>query len=310
MKIAMAGASGMIGTALREHLAASGHEVVALKRNHGASSPSGAASGQPAFVDVTADYLSTFDGVVNFAGENIAGGRWTEEQKKRIIESRVQTTEFLAKTLNETREKPTVFVNASAIGYYGNREGEAVTEQSGAGTGFLADTCKQWEAAADKATRSGLRVVKARIGVVISKKGGALSKMLLPFQMGGGGILGGGKQYMSWIDIDDITKAFEKLLTDQSLSGPVNLVAPNAVTNEQFTKAMGQVLHRPTILPAPAFALKLLLGDMAQEMLARRSACQADQARAGRTLNLIIHRLSNLWKKKPSNPSNNVPLTS
>ena len=267
MKIAMAGASGMIGTALRERLVKAGHEVVALKRNHGSSSPSGTASGQPAFVDVTPDYLSTFDGVVNFAGENIAGGRWTEEQKKRIIDSRVQTTEFLAKTLNETSGTPRVFVNASAIGYYGNREGEVVDEQSPAGSGFLADTCKQWEAAADKANRQGLRVVKARIGVVISKKGGALSKMLLPFQMGGGGILGSGKQYMSWIDIDDITRAFEKLLTDDSLSGPVNLVAPNAVTNEQFTKAMGQVLHRPTILPAPAFALKLILGDMAQEML-------------------------------------------
>jgi uncharacterized protein (TIGR01777 family) len=267
MKIAMAGASGMIGTALRERLGKAGHEVVALKRNHGSSSPSGTASGQPAFVDVTPDYLSTFDGVVNFAGENIAGGRWTEEQKKRIIESRVQTTEFLAKTLNETSGTPSVFVNASAIGYYGNREGEVVDEQSPAGSGFLADTCKQWESAADKANRQGLRVVKARIGVVISKKGGALSKMLLPFQMGGGGILGSGKQYMSWIDIDDITRAFEKLLTDDSLRGPVNLVAPNAVTNEQFTKAMGQVLHRPTILPAPAFALKLILGDMAQEML-------------------------------------------
>jgi len=263
MKVAIAGASGMLGSALRKYLVGKGHEVTALKRN------SSAKGVEDTFVGVTTQYLSEFDAVINLAGENIAGGRWTDAQKKLIHDSRTNTTTFLAKTIKacESKSKPSVFINASAVGYYGNRGNQVVNEESAAGQGFLPEVCKDWEAAAMQAERPGLRLVLARIGVVISKDGGALNKMLLPFQMGGGGILGDGKQYMSWISIDDIVPAFEHLLTNETLSGPVNLVSPNAVTNAQFTSVLGQVLHRPTILPAPAFALKIILGDMAQEML-------------------------------------------
>jgi len=261
MKVAIAGASGMLGSALRKYLVGKGHEVTALKRNPSAK------GADDAFAGVTTQYLSEFDAVINLAGENIAGGRWTDEQKKLIHDSRTNTTTFLAKTIKASDSRPTVFINASAVGYYGNRGDQVVNEESAAGQGFLPEVCKDWEAAAMQAERPGLRLVLARIGVVISKDGGALNKMLLPFKMGGGGILGDGKQYMSWISIDDIVPAFEHLLTNDTLSGPVNLVSPNAVTNAQFTSVLGQVLHRPTILPAPAFALKIILGDMAQEML-------------------------------------------
>jgi hypothetical protein len=270
MKIAIAGASGMVGTALRSYLTKKGHSVTALKRN-----PGGGADN--AFIDVTPDYLSTYDGVINLAGENIAAGRWTDAQKKLIRESRTNTTGFLAKTLAKTSGTPTVFINASAVGYYGNRNDEVLTEASAPGTGFLPEVCQDWEKATEAAKRSGLRVVLARLGVVIGKEGGALSKMLLPFQLGAGGILGTGRQYMNWVSIHDIARAFEFLLTDNTIEGPVNLVAPNAVTNAQFTKVLGDVLHRPTILPAPAFALKLILGDMAQEMLLE--GCRATPAK-------------------------------
>ncbi|MBU6455732.1 MAG: TIGR01777 family oxidoreductase [Cyanobacteria bacterium REEB67] len=260
MKVAIAGASGMVGTALSQYLTSKGHEVTPLRRNRGGGADN-------AFADVTPEYLSKFDAVINLAGENIAEKRWTAEQKKAIEESRTITTGFLARTLAKTSIKPTVFINASAIGFYGNRDAEILTEDSAAGNGFLPIVCKAWEKATEPAKRDGLRVVRARIGVVISKQGGALSKMLLPFQMGGGGILGSGKQYMSWISIHDIVRAFEFLLTSDNIAGPVNLVAPNPVTNEEFTKVLGGVLHRPTILPAPGFALKIILGDMAQEML-------------------------------------------
>ena len=259
MKVAIAGASGMIGSALSDYLRSKGHTVVALKRN---SQP-----GAQVFLGVDSDYLSEFDAVINFAGENIAGKRWTSEQKKLILSSRTTTTDYLAECLKKTQGKPKVFINASAIGIYGNRGDEQLDENSSAGKGFLADTCTAWEASAKKASREGLRTVRLRIGVVLGKSGGALAKMLLPFQMGAGGILGSGKQYMSWISIHDAVRAIEFILENDQLEGAVNMTAPNPVTNAQFTQAMGKVLHRPAVLPAPSFALKLILGDMAQEML-------------------------------------------
>lgn len=257
MKIAIAGASGMVGKALTRSLTAKGHSVTALKRGNGA--------GQ-IFVDVTPESLQNYDAVINLAGENIAGKRWTDEQKKLIVDSRVSTTSFLANALAKTSGSPKVFINASAIGIYGNRGSEKITEESSPGTGFLASTCKQWEEAAKPAKRDGLRVVIARLGVVLSKEGGALNKMLLPFQLGAGGILGSGRQYMSWIDMDDLVKAFEFLL-ENNVEGEVNMTSPNPATNAEFTNTMGKVLSRPAILPAPAFALNLILGEMAQEML-------------------------------------------
>lgn len=261
MKVAIAGASGMVGKALTEHLRSKGHSVTPIKRN-----PNAEQNGNNIFELVSPEYLDEFDAVINLAGENIAAKRWSESQKRLIIDSRVKTTSSLARALAASK-LPKVFINASAVGIYGNRGAEALTESSQAGNGFLADTCKKWEEAASLAERPGLRTVKIRIGVVISKSGGALSKMLLPFQLGGGGILGSGQQYMSWISIHDIVRAIAFILEDQSVEGPVNLTAPTPVTNSEFTKIMGKVLHRPTILPAPGFGLKLILGDMAQEML-------------------------------------------
>lgn len=261
MKVAIAGASGMVGKALTEHLRSKGHSVTPIKRN-----PNAEQNGNNIFELVSPEYLDEFDAVINLAGENIAAKRWSESQKRLIIDSRVKTTSSLARALAASK-LPKVFINASAVGIYGNRGAEALTESSQAGNGFLADTCKKWEEAASLAERPGLRTVKIRIGVVISKSGGALSKMLLPFQLGGGGILGSGQQYMSWISIHDIIRAIAFILEDQSVEGPVNLTAPTPVTNSEFTKIMGKVLHRPTILPAPGFGLKLILGDMAQEML-------------------------------------------
>lgn len=259
MKIAIAGASGMIGSALYDYLSQKGHTMVAIKRNAG--------DGSHPFIGIDPDYLSEFDAVINFAGENIAGKRWTEDQKKAILDSRVKTTTFLAEQLKKTQSKPKVFINASAIGYYGNRQSESLDENSSNGSGFLPEVCRKWEECADLAARPGLRVVKTRLGVVLGKNGGALGKMLLPFQMGAGGILGSGKQYMSWVDIHDVVRAFEYILENESIEGVVNLTAPQPVTNAEFTSAMGKALHRPTVLPAPAIALKIVLGDMAQEML-------------------------------------------
>jgi len=258
MKIAIAGASGMVGKALTSHLTSKGHQVTALKRVEGGGA-------ENAFV-LTPQILQGFDALINLAGENIAGKRWTDEQKKLIVESRVNTTSFLAKMLADTIGNPKVMINASAVGIYGNRGDEQITEASSEGSGFLASTCKQWEDATLPAKRAGLRVVKARLGVVLSKEGGALNKMLLPFQMGAGGVLGSGHQYMSWIDINDVVRAFAFLL-ENNIEGAVNLTAPQPATNADFTKTMAKVLHRPAILPAPAFGLKLILGDMAQEML-------------------------------------------
>ncbi len=260
MKIAIAGASGMVGTALAAHLTKVGHTVTAIQRN-----PEGGVDN--AFIDVTPAYLEGFDCVINLAGENIAAKRWTGEQKKEIRDSRTNTTSFLAGKLAQTKGNPTVYINASAIGYYGDRGDDLMTESSKPGSGFLPSVCKEWEKVSEDANRAGLRVVQARLGVVISKEGGALKKMLLPFQMGAGGILGTGKQYMSWISLQDVVRAFQFLLTNSLVSGPVNLVSPNPVTNAEFTKVLGKALHRPTILPPPVLALKVILGSMAQEML-------------------------------------------
>jgi len=257
MKIAIAGASGMVGKALTKSLTGKGHAVTALKRGGNADQ---------VFLNVTPEYLEGFDAVINLAGENIAAKRWSDEQKKLIVDSRVSTTSFLASVLSKTKGSPKVFINASAIGIYGNRGSEAITEESSPGAGFLASTCKKWEEAAKPAKRDGLRVVIARLGVVLSKEGGALNKMLLPFQLGAGGVLGSGRQYMSWIEINDLVKAFEFLLVND-VEGIVNMTSPNPATNAEFTSAMAKVLSRPAILPAPAFGLKLILGEMAQEML-------------------------------------------
>jgi hypothetical protein len=211
--------------------------------------------------------LEGFDGVVHLAGENLAEGRWTDEKKRRIRESRTKGTQLLSETLAKLTEKPAVLVSASAVGFYGNRGDEVLNEQSAAGEDFLADVCREWELATLPAAQSGVRVVQLRFGVILSGEGGALKKMLLPFRLGVGGKLGNGKQYLSWIAIDDAVGAIEHALFNDAVRGAVNAVAPEPVTNYEFTKTLGSVLSRPTIFPVPAFAARLAFGEMADATL-------------------------------------------
>jgi hypothetical protein len=204
---------------------------------------------------------------VHLAGENIAAGRWTVEKKARIRDSRVKGTKTLCEALAQLSQPPKVLVSASAIGYYGDRGAELLWENSALGTGFLAEVCQAWEEATRPAMEKGIRVVLLRIGVVLSPAGGALAKMLLPFKLGLGGIIGSGKQYMSWIALDDVVGTIDHVLITDTLQGPVNAVAPHPVTNSEFTKTLRRVLRRPTLFPMPAFAARLAFGEMADELL-------------------------------------------
>ncbi|MCY2968095.1 MAG: TIGR01777 family oxidoreductase, partial [Planctomycetota bacterium] len=211
--------------------------------------------------------LNDLDAVVHLAGENIAGGRWNAQRKARIRDSRGQGTLLLAEALAQLPKPPKVFISASAIGYYGDRGDEVLTEKSQPGTGFLADVCREWEAGAEPLRKKGVRVVNLRFGVVLSKDGGAIKQMLTPFKFGVGGILGNGKQYMSCLSLDDVVGIVQFALTHESLSGPVNAVCPTPLTNYEFTKTLGRALGRPTILPLPAFAARIALGEMADPLL-------------------------------------------
>jgi uncharacterized protein (TIGR01777 family) len=205
--------------------------------------------------------------VVHLAGENIAGRRWTEAFKREIRDSRINGTRLIADAIAHAVDKPRTLLCASAIGYYGDRGDELLTESSSPGRDFLADTCRNWEAACHAARDAGVRVVNARTGVVLSPKGGALANMLTPFKLGLGGKVGDGRQYMSWITLDDVIAALRFLVTETSISGPVNLTAPNPVTNAEFTTTLGRVLSRPTVFPMPAFAARLAFGEMADALL-------------------------------------------
>ncbi|MDH3255040.1 MAG: TIGR01777 family oxidoreductase, partial [Acidobacteriota bacterium] len=207
------------------------------------------------------------DAVVHLAGENIAGGRWTPARKERIAASRVDGTRNLIRSLGRLEEPPPILVCASAIGYYGSRGAEHLDEQSASGDGFLAATCREWEEAAGEAASLGMRVVTLRFGVVLSPAGGALAKMLPPFRAGAGGRIGDGRQFMSWVSIDDTLGAIYQALFDERLSGPVNVVSPRPATNHEFTRALGRALGRPTLLPLPKPALRAMFGEMADEML-------------------------------------------
>ncbi len=259
MKITITGASGLIGSQLMTFLRGQGHTVTAWKwRMNSEDINKIIAHAEQENVEGGA--------VVHLAGENIAD-RWTADKMLRIRESRVIGTKLLSQALAKLARRPKVLVCASAVGYYGNRGNEMLDERSSKGSGFLADLCQQWEAATAPAREAGIRVVNLRIGMVLSNKGGALSKMLLPFQLGAGGEIGDGRQYMSWIDIDDLVAAIDYTITNESLQGPVNAVAPYPVTNREFTATLGKVLHRPAVIPVPAFALRLLFGQMADEVL-------------------------------------------
>lgn len=264
MKILVTGARGLVGSFLVPYLQNQGHKVTRLVRN---SAQSGDISWDPESKKIDKLKLEGFDGVIHLAGDNIASGRWTEAKKAEIKRSRVEGTRFLCETLASLERPPSVLISASAIGYYGDRCNEILTESSTPGDNFLADVCQEWELATSPAESKGIRVAKLRIGVVLSPKGGALNKMLPPFKMGAGGRIGSGKQYISWIALEDLAGIADFVLRTNAIKGPVNAVAPNAVTNDQFTAALGAALKRPTIFPVPGFAAHLLLGEMADELL-------------------------------------------
>ena len=264
MKILVTGATGLVGSAVVPFLAGGGHEVVRLGR----SAPgAGDIRWDPDAGVLEARALEGFDGVVHLAGENIASGRWNAAKKRRIKESRVRGTRLLAETLGGLERPPRVLVSASAVGFYGDRGDEELTESSPAGSGFLSEVCREWEAATEATEGKSIRVVHARLGVVLSRDGGALAKMLTPFKLGAGGIVGNGGQYMSWITLDDTAAALAHLLTTETASGPVNLVAPAPVTNHEFTKTLGRVLRRPTVFPLPGFVARVVFGEMADALL-------------------------------------------
>ena len=264
MKILVTGASGLVGSALVPFLADGGHEVVRLGR----SAPgAGDILWDPNAGVLEASALEGFDGVIHLAGENIASGRWNAARKRRIKESRVQGTLLLAQTLAGLERPPQVLVSASAVGFYGDRGDEELTEESPAGSGFLPEVCREWEGATEAAAGKGIRVVHARLGVVLSQDGGALAKMLTPFKLGAGGIVGNGRQYMSWITLDDTAAALGHLLATETVSGPVNVVAPAPATNGEFTKSLGRVLRRPTLFPLPGFVARVVFGEMADALL-------------------------------------------
>ncbi len=264
MKIVISGASGLIGTQLVAKLSNSGHEVIRLVRR---SPKSGEIQWNPKSGSLDAAALEGADAVIHLSGAGIGDKRWSDAYRKEILDSRTTTTALLATTIASLSRKPSVFLSGSAIGIYGARNDEQLTEVSTHGTGFLADVCKEWEAAAKPAVDAGVRTVYLRTGIVLTPKGGALKKLLPLFRLGLGGKFGNGKQWQSWISIDDEIGAIEHLLT-ANVSGAVNLTAPNPVTNAEFTKVLASILKRPAIVPVPSFAPKIVLGgELADALL-------------------------------------------
>ena len=262
MNILISGASGLIGKEVVRSLAGQGHSVRALSRN----------VGHAPYWDigrkiVQLDADDRIDVVIHLAGENIAQGHWTAEKKERILRSRVEGTGLLAEFFAAAAYKPRLMISASAIGFYGERGDEELDEGSEKGKGFLADVSKAWEEATQPAAEAGIRVVNTRFGVVLSPDGGGLAKVLSPFRMGLGGPVGDGSQYMSWVGIHDAAQAILHIIQQEDLNGPVNIVAPHPVTNQQFTQELGKVLRRPAFFPVPKFFLTLFLGEMAKELL-------------------------------------------
>jgi uncharacterized protein len=266
MKVLISGASGLIGTALTDELRAHGHAVVHLVRP-GATARVGDVRWDPAAGSADLDAMDSVEAVVNLGGASIGEGRWTPERKKILRTSRVDSTRVLVDSLARLKKKPRTFLSASAVGYYGDRGDEILTETSRAGEDFLARLAQDWEAESMRAEESGMRTVILRFSVVLSRKGGALARMVTPFRMGVGGRLGSGKQWMSWIALEDAARIARFAIEDEKLSGAVNVVAPNPVQNFEFTRVLASVLHRPAIFPAPAFALRLMLGEMADALL-------------------------------------------
>jgi uncharacterized protein (TIGR01777 family) len=266
MQVAITGSSGLIGSELRRALDLSGHDVLRIVRGGPASPDAIRWDPMAGAIDTTG--LEGIDAVVHLAGESIGGARWSETQKAKILDSRVHGTTLLARTLASLSAPPSIFVSGSAIGYYGNGREEILTEDSPKGGGFLADVVGRWEASTAAAAGAGIRVVRARSGIVLSRHGGALGRMLLPFRLGLGGRLGSGRQFWSWISIHDEVGAILHAIENKDLSGPVNMVAPHPVTQSEFATTLARVLGRPAVLPTPVFAVKAVYGDqMVEETL-------------------------------------------
>ena len=264
MKVAITGSSGLIGSSLISFLSDKGVTVSKILRENPEDNE---ITWKPEGGDWNSAFTGGIDGIVHLAGENIASGRWTRVKKEKIRNSRIEGTKRLCEHILKLPTPPSVFICASAIGFYGDRGMEFLNEGSQRGSGFLPDVCVGWEEAANIVSKAGIRVVNVRFGVVLSKNGGALVKMLTPFNMGMGGKIGSGTQYMSWVAMDDVTGAIHHALVTDSLKGAVNITSPNPVTNMEFTNTLGKVINRPTVMPMPAFAAKLAFGEMAKDLL-------------------------------------------
>lgn len=266
MKILITGASGLLGENLQKSLLSKGHELLLATRHKPEKDNQIYWNIEKGFREEDFGKLETVDAVVHLAGETITG-RWSEEKKRKIRDSRIFGTRSLVDAFSKLVNKPKVFVSSSAIGFYGDRADEELTESSAAGDTFLAKTCAEWEAEARRAEDLGIRTVLVRTGVVLAKEGGALGQMLTPFKFGVGGVVGSGKQWMSWISLEDEIEIFNFALENENVRGAINATAPNPATNEEFTKTLGAVISRPTILPLPEFAVNLVFGEMGDALL-------------------------------------------
>lgn len=281
LKIAITGASGLIGSALTTFLSCAGNEMKTLvRRRPQLESPE--IFWDPYHQELDKASMESLDAVVHLAGENIGGRPWTSRRKDEIQNSRVKGTRFLCETLASLKHPPKTLLCSSAIGFYGNRGEETLTEESTRGEGFLPEVCQVWEEATEPARKAGIRVVNVRTGIVLTSLGGALAKMLTPFQMGAGGIIGAGNQWMSWISMEDLLGVYHYLIHTEGLSGPVNATAPNPVTNRTFTKILGKTLGRPTLFPLPGFMVKALFGEMGQALLLEGQKVQPAKLAASR----------------------------
>ena len=295
-RILVSGASGLIGAALLSSLQTSGFQVVRLVR--GPTSGADQVRWDPA-KPLGPELISGFDSVIHLAGESVVG-RWTDSKKNKIRESRILGTRNLAASLAKAKDRPRILITASAIGYYGDRADTVLREGSGAGSGFLAEVCREWETASGAAADAGIRTVQLRIGVVLSSAGGALQKMLPAFRMGVGGRIGSGRQWMSWIHVQDLVGAVHHILKSDLLQGPVNLVAPQPVPNAEFTKTLAAALSRPAVFPVPEFVVKLAFGQMGEEVLLASQRVEPSRLISGgypfhysdlrKALDAVLHR--------------------
>ena len=264
-RIVISGASGLVGRSLLKLLTSRGHVVLRLVREQPRSDSE--IAWDPVRGELESTALEDVHTVVHLAGANIAERRWSEARKRVLLESREHGTRLLCETLACTRKPPELLIVASAVGYYGDRGDEWLDERSAPGQGFLPELCQAWEAATEPARRAGIRVVNLRLGVVLAAQGGALARMLTPFRLGVGGVVGNGRQYLSWIALEDVLRVVEHLIASSEVAGPLNAVAPTPVTNREFTRILARVLHRPAVLPVPAFLCRAVFGELGQVLL-------------------------------------------